>query len=556
MSNFSAKGKGVKTSSILTIETVLNLAATLLVIAVLLKAVIDIDTNYDPGWYHLPFAGRIWGIIPKEMFIGDEEWFEPRFEGFPLLAHFLQGFFWKITGRIQSTNLVSFFAIFGYFWFLKSYFKVPFYLAVAALFSIPLVLFHANSSFVDLLGNVGVSILIMMIYRLYTNKELPQATALSVACLGATMAANTKTLLQPLVFVALIFAGVRIAWLCYQHKSVIKLSKIIPLGLLATIIIFATPVKNTVVYGNPLYPIRVEIAGVVLNHKRTPKAFEQGNRQINWLTSILDINTPNVWSADQWSPNPERSRRGGFFGAYVVFNLLMLLLFLLREFIQNKSLPRHLRSFQARLALLVVIAMSLIPLNFPASHELRYFLYWMITLVSLNLYLLSFSVNSKFSSNKTLARKEDKSLLPFTFYPLPLKKTVNDDSRKKSHKWLQVKYIKWIYITFLIVVLIKTNYRAVKPTFSTLDKYINLGVNKEFLSQIKPNDQVCLISQHMGDNIQASNKASLKYAFVYSSYFHPELGYDYSIKVGGYYPKHKVFDLKMCGDRKIIPNNV
>ena len=84
MLNFAAKGKGVKTDSILTIETVLNLAATILVVAVLLKAVIDIDNSYDPGWYHLPFAGRIWGILPKETFIGDEEWFEPRFEGFPL----------------------------------------------------------------------------------------------------------------------------------------------------------------------------------------------------------------------------------------------------------------------------------------------------------------------------------------------------------------------------------------------------------------------------------------------------------------------------------------
>lgn len=520
MLNFAAKGKGIEAS--IAIKTVLNLAATILVIAVFLKAVIDIDSSYDPGWYHLPFAGRIWGILPKEMFIGDEEWFEPRFEGFPLLAHFLQGFLWKITGRIQSANLVSFLAIFGYFWFLKSYFKVPFYLAVAALFSIPLVLFHASSSFVDLLGNIGVSMLIMMIYRLYINKELPRTSAWLTAILGATMAANTKTLLQPLVFVALIFAGIRIIWLCYQHKSAIKLSKIIPLSLLAAVIIFATPVKNTVVYGNPLYPIRVEIAGVVLNHKRTPKAFEQGNRQVNWIGSMLDINTPNIWSADQWSPNSDRSRRGGFFGAYVVFNLFMLLLFLLREFRQNKSLPRHLRSRKAVLALLVVVAMSLIPMNFPASHELRYFLYWMITLVSLNLYLLSSSTISSSAWSK----------------------------------WLQVQYIKWIYVIFVIIVLIKTNYRAVTPTFFTLDKYVNLGVNKEFLSQIKPNDRVCLISQHMGDNIQAANKASLKYAFLYSSYFHPELGYDYSIKVGGYYPKHEVFDLDMCGERKIVPSNI
>ncbi|WP_019507379.1 hypothetical protein [Pleurocapsa sp. PCC 7319] len=521
MLNFASKLKRSQVPA-LRVATILNLAAITLVIAVFLKAVIDIDKSYDPGWYHLPFAGRIWGIIPKEMFIGDEEWFEPRFEGFPLLAHFLQGFFWKITGRIQSTNLVSFFAIFGYFCFLRSYFKVPFYLAVTALFSIPLVLFHASSSFVDLLGNIGVSMLIMMIYRFYTNRELPQLKALLVACLGATMAANTKTLLQPLVFIALIFAGVRIVWLYYQHQTAIKFGRIIPLGLLATVIIFATPVKNTVIYGNPLYPIRVEIAGVVLNHKRTPKAFEQGNRQINWISSMLDINTPNVWSADQWSPNPERNRRGGFFGAYVVFNLLLLLVFVLREFIQNKSLPRHLHSRKAIWAVLVVVVMSLIPLNFPASHELRYFLYWMITLVSLNLYLLVSPGNNQFILDKLV----------------------------------RVKFIRWIYLIFVTIVLIKTSYRPVTPVFFTLDKYVNLGVNREFLSQIKPHKEICLISQHMGDDVQTADKASLKYAFLYTSYFHPELESDYSIKVGGYYPNHEVFDLKMCGDRHIVPQEL
>ena len=109
---------------------------------------------------------------------------------------------------------------------------------------------------------------------------------------------------------------------------------------------------------------------------------------------------------------------------------------------------------------------------------------------------------------------------------------------------------------FLIIVLIKTADRTIIPSFLTLDKYVNFGVNREFLSQIKPNERVCLISQHMGEDTQTANKASLKYAFVYSSYFHPELDYDYSIKVGGYYPNHVAFDTAICGDRTIIPNNL
>ena len=187
MLNFAGKREQSKPRR-LGIETIFYLVVIPLIASIFLKAILDVDNNYDPGWYHLPFASRIWGILPKSMFIGDEKWFEPRFDGFPLLAHFLQGFFWKITGRIQSTNLVSFLSIIGYFWFLRAYFQVPLYLSAIALFSIPLVLTNASTSFVDLFGNVGTSILVLMTYSFYKNKQLPQTKELLIAWLGAAIA--------------------------------------------------------------------------------------------------------------------------------------------------------------------------------------------------------------------------------------------------------------------------------------------------------------------------------------------------------------------------------
>ena len=490
------------------IETILYAIALTLAASVFLKVILDVDINYDPGWYHLPFAGRLGGILPREMFIGEEKWFEPRFDGFPLLAHFLQGIFWRITGRIQSANLVSFLAIVGYWFFLRSYFKVPLYLAIIALFSIPLVLNHASTSYVDLLGNVGTSILVMMTYSFYKNRQLPKANELFIAFLGAAIAANTKTQLQPLVFVILIVVGIRLCWL-YWRQPAVRLIKIVPVSILATLIIFATPVKNTVLYGNPLYPIKIEVAGIVLNHKLSPEAYEEGNRQHNWVTSVLEINAPFFWTPDQWSQNPDRSRRGGFFGAYVVFNLLLLLGFWVRELIQNRSLPPKERSKEAKYAIFTAIAMSLVPLNFPQSHELRYFMYWMITLVSLNLYLIC----------------------------LP-----------KFGKRLQPKYIGLVYLIFLAIVLSKIGRFAAIPSFYTLDKYVEHGVKQEFISQIKPDDKVCLISEHMGEDVQYAPTAALKYAYLYSSYFHPELNYDYSIQAA--------LDPQACGDRTIIPSNL
>lgn len=505
------------------IETILTLMAIALTVSILLKVIFDIDDNYDPGWYHLPFAARLGGIMPREMFIGDEKWFEPRFDGFPLLAHTLQGFFWRITGRIQSTNLVSFFAIVGYFCFLKTWFKVPLYLSAIALFSIPLVLTQASTSFVDLFGNVGTSILVMMSYRFYKNQQLPSTGDLFIAFLGAAIAANTKTQLQPLVFVILFIAGIRLGWLYWQNKPDIQqLFKTLPIVLLATTIIFATPVKNIVIHGNPLYPIKIQIGSIVLNHKLSPEAYEVGNRQQNWINSVLEINAPFRWTPDQWSSNVERNRRGGFFGLYVVFNLLLLSGLLLREIIQNKYLlinqknPERVEtplpnSHEARVACITAVVMSIVPLNFPQSHELRYFMYWMICLVSLNLYLVSLPKN-----------------------------------RQLLGRWLMPKYMGLVYAVFLTIVLVKTDALYIKPSFITLDKYVNFGVKQEYLNQIQPNEQVCLISKHQGENVQGAPVAALKYAFVYSSYFHPEIDHNYSIQAA--------LDPEACGDRTIIPS--
>ena len=496
------------------IETILSAIAIVLITSIFFKAIIDIDNNYDPGWYHLPFAARIWHILPQSMFTGDEKWFEPRFDGFPLFAHFLQGFFWRITGRMQATNLVSFFSVVGYLFFLRQQFQVHLYLGAIALFSIPLVLTHASTSFVDLLGNIGTSILVLMTYRFYKNRELPSRQELLIAFVGAAIAVNTKTQLQPLVLFILVFTSIRLCWLMWEHKIKLKqLRKIVPLTILASLIIFATPVKNTVLYGNPLYPIKIEIAGITLNHKLTPEAYEGGNRQQNWVESVLEINAPFNWTADQWSKDVKRSRRGGFFGAYVIFNLLLLLLFLVRELIQNKSLPKSDRSNAAKYAGMTAIAMSLVPINFPQSHELRYFMYWMICLVSLNLYLVSLPKNSKMLG-----------------------------------KWLQPRYMGLLYAVFLTIVIVKTNAFYVKPDFISEDSYIKFGVKQAYLEQIKPDEKVCIIAMHMGENVQQASVASLKYAFAYSSYFHPEIDYDYSIQTA--------LNPESCGDLRIIPNDV
>lgn len=493
------------------LEIILSAIALMIATLIFLKAFIDVDTNYDVGWYHLPFAARIWGIVPAESF-SSENIVEYRYAGFPLLTHFFQGLLWKLSGRVQAANLVGYLSLIIYFLTLRSFFQVPLYLSTIAIFAIPAVLTHASTSFVDLPGNVGAAVLMMMIYRFFSQSQLPSKPELLFAFLGAAMAANTKPQLQPLIFVLFWVAGIRLVWLYFKYTTSGKrqLWLTVSLAAIASILIFATPIKNVALYGNPFYPIKIQVAGIVLNHKLTPDTYSEGNRPQKWLQSILEINTPK-WSADQYNGGDEKylDRAGGFFGAYVVFNLLLLLGLTIREQVLNRKLADH-KSCQAIAALATILLVSLIPANFPQSHELRYFMFWMITLVSLNLSLVSGLQN-----------------------------------QKKS--WLQVKYLGLVYLLFMAIVWVKIDNSYLKPVFRTQERYLKNNIKAELVEQMIPNQRTCLIARHAIVKPNAVPFAQINNAFFYSSYFHPEINYDYSVKAA--------IDPKDCGKLTMIPAN-
>ncbi|MGL5944108.1 MAG: hypothetical protein ACRC2S_27820, partial [Waterburya sp.] len=312
-----------------------------------------------------------------------------------------------------------------------------------------------------------------------------------------------------------LIAGIRLIWLYFKYTDSTKrrLSLTIPLAIVASGLIFATPIKNVPLYGNPFYPIKIEVAGIVLNHKLTPETYSEGDRPQKWLRSIFEINTPR-WTAAQWNfDNPKYlDRAGGFFGAYVIFNLLLLLGLTIREQLQNRLSSPENKSRNATTALITVLVMSLVPANFPQSHELRYFMFWMITLVSFNLCIIT-------------------------------------SLQKQAVRWLMPKYLGVICLIFLTIVYTRIEDFDYKPAFVKLDSFLNNNtfVKTELLEQMTPNERTCMISLHGIPYPKDVPVAQAKNAFYYSSYFHPEIKYDYSIKA--------VVDPINCGDLKIIPAN-
>ena len=181
----------------------------------------------------------------------------------------------------------------------------------------------------------------------------------------------------------------------------------------------------------------------------------------------------------------------------------------IREKFQNSKFSDR-QSRNAATALIAISLVSLIPANFPQSHELRYFMFWMITLVSFNLVVVS-------------------------------------SLSEKAEKWLQVKYVGLVYLLFVAIVWIKIPNFYLQPDFRTVERFLKNNLKQGLVEQMLPEKRNCLIARHAIVKPGAVPFATIHTAFFYSSYFHPEVGYDYSIKAA--------IAPEGCGNLPVIPPN-
>jgi len=373
-------------------HTLLRLLALACFLLLLRKAWRDIDLiGWDPLFYHLPFAARIWQISPASSY-GFVDYLEAVYRGFPLLTEALQGLLWRLTGRMQAANLVAAGGRALYCAFARAYLRLPGAVLFLALIATPLIQIHASTSFVDLPANLACAAALILAYRRCLTRAVPYwwETGLLILALGAT--ANMKMQLLPMVLLALSVVLVRLANL-YRSGDVATRTRIAYTVLavaVATPLIFATYLKNTVLYHNPLYPIPVAILGVELPfgwdaYPKAPQYLQDAPQAVRWLCSILEFRAfdparPYLWTGDQGSV-PDDSpgdRMGGYGCPFVVLNLALLATLALRT-----------RSRAARIGVLGFLLVSAITAFLPQSHLLRYYLYWMIALLTLNIALLT-----------------------------------------------------------------------------------------------------------------------------------------------------------------------
>lgn len=360
----------------------LRILACVLLASMIVAAWHDVSKAWDVWFYHLPFAARIFGIVDAASYtFGKAN--QARFDGFPLFGEFLQGLFWKVTGRIECANLVALLSIPALAYFLRRLFEVPLHLTVLALLAVPLVQIHATACYVDLPANTWAAMLVLLAYRQVVVNEPPSPRVLAAAGALAAATANTKFQLVPIVLAtSLVFVVLSLRPDDARPRRLVLLAAALPL-------VMATPLKNLVVHGNPVWPVELSLFGKSLPHierayASSPDWLEHSPRPVRFFASVLELGLRPIashqrWSIDQWTPPREPGyRMGGFFGAYVVVNVVALIVGAVR-----------LRTRESRVALAFAVGLTIVVSVLPQSHELRYYLVWMIVLLALVLVVWS-----------------------------------------------------------------------------------------------------------------------------------------------------------------------
>lgn len=428
--NLSAPGIGRPLGRLLGLG--LGLAALGILALLSLRAAVSVDTSHDTWWYHLPFAARLSGLLSSDDFVFSDR-LEARFAGFSLLFDWVQGLFWRLTGRAEAANFVALGTFVLYLAFLARRFRVPPHLALIALIAVPLIQIHVTAAHVDLPANLALTVAILILLPLWRRDEPVRRSDVALFVLGCGLAANGKLQLVPvagLVFALGCIAVLR-AWRGQGSGDRLGASKapLLFLLLLASIpLVFFTPLKNTLMHGNPLFPMALQIGPLTLSGvegrgvsqtalehglaryrqrlaagKAPPPGGERPDRRpktapgpslppdtglpvsvdpLLWVRSVLEIGMEPVLGRGQWvllgtQHPPLPPRYGGYFGWYVVFHLVLFAALVSTD-IRARALP-----------LALFLGASLTVSLLPAQAFLRYYLFWMILLVSLNLILLS-----------------------------------------------------------------------------------------------------------------------------------------------------------------------
>jgi hypothetical protein len=266
--------------------------------------------------------------------------------------------------------------------------------------SVPLIVLHSISSYIDLFAGILICFQLLAASLLVDRWNLENldepayrrfAThALYIA--AAAAAGNTKFMST---VVSLAISGYLLTFVIFLRPATVlrtKVTLVITIGV-ATALSLITCARNFREYGNPFFPIAINVLwwplpGVWEELPPAPTYTESLGwlaRPVNWILSITQIDwkirgVKVIYTLDSGTGYfPERygpATTGGLWGAFMMINMgLGVTLFARTARLNRDAFKRHGFLFSSFLIISALTAFM------PGSHVLRFYLYWPIFLI-------------------------------------------------------------------------------------------------------------------------------------------------------------------------------
>ena len=339
------------------------------------KAFLHFPLDWDFLAYHLPGALATYGLTSYTP--------EPRLvaviAGFPPLPRVVAGALVLATGRFSAAgalNVVAFGALLaGLLWLYGRSFSLRWF--ATAVLGVPLFVFHLASGYVDLFAACWLVLSLAALSGLESPSQRPFASALLFV---TTLALAMLSKFQAWPVAALIGTAGMLRFAVLERAGRLPRARALALGAALVVALGAWPARNTIVYGNPVYPVQFPLApGLFPNAPveadsgafNLPRWLEHRSRPLRFAASVAEWNRFHsgerfAWSLDQGArANPADSphhRLGGWFPWTIAWLALGSALA-----IRARRVPAAaLASFVGSVALVACL---------PQSHELRYWLF-------------------------------------------------------------------------------------------------------------------------------------------------------------------------------------
>jgi hypothetical protein len=328
------------------------------------KCLATFNGGFDALAYHLPFAALRTGILRPDQFTLPPQ-LADRLAGFPPLADWIQGGLWRLFGRAEAAALIAPLAVLCFAAYARAAFGLPIVLSVLIFIAVPILHTALDGMYVDLWTNAAFAVHLLAAFRTATVRS--GAVRHGV---GSMLALSVAVWSKPQFAVVGAISFGLLVGLLLRRRTWRAMAVCFVLAPLA----FAWPLRDFLVYGNPLYPMTVQLGplrlpGTQSNVWDGPAELRRAPEVVRYLLSQLDLDAVNArpggYNLDQGlqPAGVPGYRMGGSLSVLLLAALAVLAIALVRKRPAADAVAAG-----GTVAILVAIVA-----NLPGAHELRYF---------------------------------------------------------------------------------------------------------------------------------------------------------------------------------------